>query len=115
MKHIVLLNGVHSSGSNLGEFRSLIPPHVHVLALTATVTVSSRNKIIRDDGAFYIIALSPGKANRSYWVKERVSVEETFAPLAAKLRKERTEMQKLSSSVDDVTTVLQYMTFSCPH
>ncbi|KAL5491647.1 hypothetical protein EMCRGX_G016979 [Ephydatia muelleri] len=32
-----------------------------------------------------IIAMSPDKANMSYWVKERGIVEETFAPLAAKL------------------------------
>ena len=42
-----------------------------------------------------IIAMSPDKANMSYWVKERGTVEETFAPLAAKLCNERTKMPRV--------------------
>ena len=42
-----------------------------------------------------LIAISPDKANMSYWVKERGTMQETFAPLAAKLRRERTTMQKV--------------------
>ena len=32
--------------SRLGEVRSLIPPHVHMIALTVTATFSTRNKVI---------------------------------------------------------------------
>ena len=42
-----------------------------------------------------IIAMSPDKANMSYWVKERGTLEETFAPLAAKLCNERTKMPRV--------------------
>ena len=60
-----------------------------------------------------IIAMSPDKANMSYWAKERGIVEETFAPLAAKLCNEP-KCPKLSSSVGNVKSVHQYMTFSSP-
>ena len=60
-----------------------------------------------------IIAMSPDKANMSYWVKERGIVEETFAPLAAKLCNEP-KCPELSSSVGNVKSVHQYMTFSSP-
>ena len=51
----------------------------------------------------------------SYWVnsKERGIVEETFAPLAAKLCNEP-KCPELLSSVGDVKSVHQYMTFSSP-
>ena len=58
-----------------------------------------------------IIAMSPDKANMSYWVKERGTVEESFAPLAAKLCNEP-KCHELSYSVDDVKSVQQYTTFS---
>ena len=60
-----------------------------------------------------IIAMSPDKANMSYWVKERGIVEETFAPLAAKLCNEP-KCPELSSSVGNVKSVHLYMTFSSP-
>ena len=60
-----------------------------------------------------IIAMSPDmKANMSYWVKERGIVEETFAPLAAKLCNEP-KCPELSSSVGNVKSV-HHMTFSSP-
>ena len=61
-----------------------------------------------------IIAMSPDKANMSYWVKERGTVEETFAPLAAKVCNEEPKCPELSSSVGDVKSEHQYMTFSFP-
>ena len=83
--------------SNLGEIRCLIPPSINLLALTATATVTTRKKIqcilgMKDP---VIIAVSPDKANMSYWVKERGTIEETFAPLAAMLRNERTKMPRV--------------------
>ncbi|KAL5500654.1 hypothetical protein EMCRGX_G012248 [Ephydatia muelleri] len=83
--------------SNLGEIRCLISPSINLLALTATATVTTRKKIqcilgMKDP---VIIAVSPDKANMSYWVKERGTVEETFAPLAAMLRNERTKMPRV--------------------
>ena len=59
-----------------------------------------------------IIAMSPDKANMSYWVKERGTLEETFAPLAAKLCNERTKCPKLSSSVGDVKSVHLFPLYS---
>ena len=49
--------------SRLGELRSIIPEHVHVMALTATATVSTRKEIIKslDVQDPVIVSVSPMK------------------------------------------------------
>ena len=83
--------------SKLGEIRSLIPRHVNLLALTATATVSTRSKITRilgmNDPA--VIATSPDKANLSFCVKERGTIEDTLGPVGQRLRLERSTMQRV--------------------
>ena len=81
----------------LGEIRSLIPQHVNLLALTATATVSTRSKIIRILGMKdpAVTATSPDKANLSFCVKERGTIEDTFGTVIDKLRVERSAMQRV--------------------
>ena len=104
--------GVHSSGRN-SVTRSLIPPHVHVLALTATLTVSSRNKIIKILGMMEpsVIALSPDKAMQHVMLGEREGECGGNNRSSCSQIAKRKKCKELSSSVDDVTTVPQYMTF----
>ena len=84
------------------------------MPLLASLLLLLLNKIINILGMMVpsIIALSPDKANMSYWVNERVSVEETFAPLAAKMQKERTEMQRVIIFCRRCASIYD---FSCPH
>ena len=83
--------------SKLGEVRSLIPPKVSVMALTATATIKSRNKIITILGMCkpVVISESPDKSNLIYRVQERTTVDQIFTPLVEKLRKERTMMPRI--------------------
>eukprot|EP00731_Ephydatia_muelleri_P003668 Em0001g3668a len=61
--------------TNLGEVRSLIPNHVHVMALTATATERTIARVSAILGlvAPKIITVSPDKSNICYWVKPRGS------------------------------------------
>ena len=64
--------------SDLGEIRCFIPPSINLLALTATATVTTKKKI-------HCILGMKDPVIIAMWVKETGTVEETFAPLAAKL------------------------------
>ena len=83
--------------SRLGEVRSLIPPHVHMIALTATATVSTQDKVITTLGMVdpYILAISPHKPNIAYWVSEKKPLEITFAPLIDELHRKRHHMPRV--------------------
>ena len=72
----------------LGEVRSFIPPHVHMITLTVTATVSTRDKVITTLGMVdpYI---PPHKPNIAYWVSEKKPLEITFAPLIDESRRKR--------------------------
>ena len=67
--------------SKLGEVRSLIPAKTKVMALTATATVKSRNKIAKILGMCnpVIVSESPEKSNLIYQVKERTTVDSVYA------------------------------------
>ena len=67
------------------------------MALTATATVKSRDKIVKILGMCnpVVISQSPDKSNLIYRVQARTSVEKVFAPLVEKLRKERTNMPRV--------------------
>lgn len=83
--------------SKLGEVRSLIPAKINVMALTATATIKSRNKIIAILGMCkpVVISESPDKSNLIYRVKERTAVDQVFTPVVEKLKKERTRMPRI--------------------
>ena len=42
-----------------------------------------------------IVSASPEKANITYWVRQKSSIEEVFTPLAHKLKKERVNMPRM--------------------
>ena len=70
--------------SCLGEVRSLVPSHVHVMALTATASKASRATIIFSLGMknTCLIAVHPHKKNIFYAVKEKVNMKDLIKPLA---------------------------------
>ena len=59
--------------SNLGEIRSIMPESVHLMALTATATVSIRNFIIKNLSMHNpaTVYVSPFKGNSIYFVLEK--------------------------------------------
>ena len=69
--------------AHLGEVRSLLPPGVCVLALTATATKSLRSAVCRTLGMKnpYHVTVSPDKSNIFFFVSEFDSLEKTFKPL----------------------------------
>ena len=66
--------------SMLGEVRSLIPPKVRIMALTATASLKNRDRVIKILGmeSPCITAVSPHKANIVYWVLPKASIEEVL-------------------------------------
>ena len=76
----------------LGEIRSLLPQHVHILALTATATKSLCSSVSSILGMIkqpITIALSPCKPNIIYNMGTHTTASETFEPLAKGLKKDR--------------------------
>ena len=74
--------------ANLGEVRSIIPPEVKVMALTATATVQTRKAVCKTLGIVNVavIAESPNKENIKYVVHHNPeTLEETFARLVEEL------------------------------
>ena len=66
--------------SHLGELRALIPPHVHIMALTATATIKSRQAIVTSLGmdSPFVISVSPHKKNVLYVVRETPELLDDF-------------------------------------
>ena len=83
--------------SNLGQVRSLIPSTVNIMALTATATKTTRNKIIAILGMLSpkVVSVSPEKSNITYWVRQKSSIEEVFTPIADKLKHKRANMPRV--------------------
>ena len=65
---------------HLGDVCCLIPETVHIMALTATATKTTRREIVR----VLIVAKSPNKVNT---IKAIPGTLETFAGLIAELKK----------------------------
>ena len=96
--------------SRLGEVRSIIPESVHVMALTATATNTTRAAIIKtlDMRKPTVISVHPGKENIMYYVVEKSSLSVSFAPICDKLTHQRTEMGKViifCRTYDEVTAI----------
>lgn len=80
----------------IGELQALVPPSLHIMAMTATATGSSRMKIIhslrlKDPSLIYV---SPHKKNIIYSVCPKPSTEEVISSLACTLKNLRTSMPK---------------------
>ena len=76
--------------ARLGEVRSLIPPSVNIMALTATATTATKKAIfkrlsLKDP---YVVAVSPHKPNIMYEVREKGDIEEVVKPIAQLLCKQ---------------------------
>ena len=80
----------------LGEIRSLLPPDVKIMALTATATKSVQSSVACTLGMEnpVVIALSPCKANIVYNVGRYTTVEDTFKPLLHRLKKDRVKFPR---------------------
>ena len=82
--------------AHLGYVRNLIPETVHVMALTATATTTTRHEIIKTLRmvGLVVVAVTPNKPNIKYIKKgNQGSVEENFAGLVEELRNKRTGME----------------------
>ena len=82
--------------SRIGEIRSLLPPEVPILALTATITKRVRNEVsntlgLRNEA---ITAMSPCKANIKYCKKTFQSIKESLAGVAKGLSYQRTKFPR---------------------
>ena len=78
--------------SNIGEVRSLLPKGVHIMALTATATKTTREEIRKILGMndAIIIAESPDKPNMKYSViRNPGPIEEIFSPLIEEVKMKR--------------------------
>ena len=75
----------------IGELRSLIPSEVHMMALTATATVTLREEVISILGMKnpVIIAISPSKTNIMYIVNPADSLEQAFINVIEGIKKQR--------------------------
>ena len=81
----------------LGEIRSILPPNVRIMALTATATKSFRLAVsaligLRDP---FVLTINPCKANLLYAVGQLKSIEDTFTPLLERLKKEKINMPRV--------------------
>ena len=80
--------------SHLGEIRSIIPLNVHVMALTATATLSTRHYIMdtlsMKTGNTHIIYVPPVKDNIAYYVADKPSggIPEAFGPIAKRVKQD---------------------------
>ena len=87
-------SSVQTRVQKIGAVRSLIPSHVHMMALTATATVSTRDTILGMKSPT-IVSASPDKPNISYTVRDKGNIEETFSPLQQKLQSLRCQMPRV--------------------
>lgn len=84
--------------SHLGEIRSLMPNKTHVMAITATATLSSRRIICQVLGMEEVALVSevPNRPNIEYSLKsEDQPIEVVFAPLVEELRCNRCAMDRV--------------------
>ena len=103
--------------SMLGEVRSLIPPEVRIMALTATASVKTRDRVIKILGMDNpcVISVSPHKANIVYWVFPKTSIEEHFGPVMKQLREVRHSMPRMivfCRQYEECASLYQYFRLS---
>lgn len=101
--------------SHLGEIRSIVPCSVHLMALTATATLSTRKYIVSNLGMQdpAIIYIPPVKNNIAYFVadKPKSGISAAFSPIVEKLIRERDKMDRLiifCRTYDDVIGIHRY-------
>ena len=99
--------------ANLGEISSLLP-NVHIMALTATASKSTRKTICRSLGMkkILLISQSPNKPNIFYRLNShQKDIEEAFAPLVSEIKHKRTNMERtiiFCRSYNSCTSIYYY-------
>ena len=68
----------------LGEIRSLVPPSVHLMAVTATATKTTRSEVYRMLGMYQpaLVYVPPIKKNIIYCVKPKTEIEDLVNELS---------------------------------
>jgi ATP-dependent DNA helicase RecQ len=83
--------------SKLGDLRGFFPPHVKIMAVTATASPTTRQQIICILGMNrpVMIVKCPDKPNVVYTIKKKKEeIEEAFQPLVDELLEKRTNVDK---------------------
>ena len=80
----------------IAEIRSLVPPGVHMMSLTATATTSLRQEVSGILGMKnpLVIAVSPSKHNILYTVESSDSFQQAFTSIVEGLQKQRAEFPR---------------------
>ena len=80
----------------IGEVRSILPPKVRIMALTATATKTMQVQVSRVLGMCkpFVIAVPPCKKNTVYVLRRHDSIETTFQPIVDRLRLEHRTMPR---------------------
>ena len=99
--------------SHLGEIRSIIPENVHVMALTATATKTTRQFIIKKLNMYnpVIVSITPMRNNLIYFVGQKTDILQQFVPLCKKLSAEGASMDKViifCRRYDEVTALYHW-------
>ena len=90
----------------IGEIRSILPPDVHMMALTATASSTLHISIIKTLGMYNtaLVNVSPDKVNIRYEVSPFSSIEDSFSTLIHDITRNKTEMGRViifCSTFDD--------------
>ena len=80
----------------LGEIRSLLPPGVNVMALTATATSILRASVMKmlSTQQAIVVAVSPDKSNIRYSVSPFTTLKATFRSVVTELRENKVSMDR---------------------
>ena len=82
--------------SRIGEIRSIIPPNVHVMALTATATRITRAEVLKrlNMQGCEMVCRSPHKGNICLHVKEKPDLAVAVMPIVENLKQCRATMNR---------------------
>ena len=98
----------------IGEIRSLVPPSVGVMALTATATESTRKDILKRLSMRNVamVRRSPHKCNIVFAAREKSDIFSLLQPLLESLRHLRTSMNRIiiyCKKYNDVSMIYRIM------
>lgn len=99
--------------SKLGELRGFFPPHVHIMALTATASYSTRKEVIKMLGMRkpHMIVRCPNKPNIIFTVEKKVDdIDVVFKPLVDEIKLKKTKMDKINfcRGYNDCSSIYSY-------
>ena len=96
MRHIISYRGdqFRREYARLGNVRSILSPSVHVMAMTATATTSTREDICSSLGmkSPVVVSVPPDRGNVTLHVASFTTMEKCFGPIAKQLYTLQTEM-----------------------